>query len=223
MVSPSAVRAGTAPYTKLTLKAYDLWVVHLSNTYAWRCDRTHLVDLYNSHMGLRHLDVGPGTGWAVASAQRPPNGEIALLDLNPNCVAHTESRIGQCSTLIQSVFEPLPTSAGPFDSIALNYVLHCIPGNPAEKASVLGNLASALHPEGVLFGSTILGDTQHNLFGSALMHVYNRVGAFHNWADSKERLETGLEQHFNAVDVRVVGNVALFTASEPKNPRTSQE
>ena len=34
-----------------------------------------------------------------------------------------------------SALEPLPDSVGPFDSVGLNYLLHCLPGRMDEKAT----------------------------------------------------------------------------------------
>ena len=47
---------------------------------------------------------------------------------------------------------------GPFDSAALSYVLHCLPGPQSQKAAAIRNAAAVLAPEGVLFGGTVLGN-----------------------------------------------------------------
>ena len=45
----------------------------------------------------------------------------------------------------------------PFDSIAVSYLVHCLPGPICNKAILFENLAPLLSDTGVLFGSTILG------------------------------------------------------------------
>ena len=67
-----AVQAGAAPYTAPFLHIYDLWVVHLSNDLAWRCSRERFVERYARHVGRGHLEVGPGSGWYMASEDRAP-------------------------------------------------------------------------------------------------------------------------------------------------------
>jgi hypothetical protein len=50
-----------------------------------------------------------------------------------------------------------------FDSISLNYLLHCLPGNLASKSIVFERVKPLLGDGGVIFGSTILGEgVRHN-------------------------------------------------------------
>ena len=101
-----------------------------------------------------------------------------------------------------------------FDSIGLNYLLHCLPGAlEAKTAAVARNLAGRLKPGGVLFGSTILGrGVRHNALGRMLMQVYNRQGIFANSDDDRAGLERGLAAELGSVEVEIVGAVALFSA-----------
>ncbi|QNG20766.1 class I SAM-dependent methyltransferase [Rhodococcus triatomae] len=214
------VRAAAAPYSEWFLKVYDLWVVHLSNSWAWRCHRRNFLDLYAAHLGARHLEVGPGSGWALAHSDLPAGTEVTLLDLNPNSLAHTRRRIDEraaVATIRHDVFAALPDGTGPFDSVAIHYVLHCLPGAWPTKSGALANLAAALDENGTLFGSTVLGvGPRRNPFAWALTEAYNRVGAFHNRTDDLPGLEAALSASFHSVQVWVVGNVALFVAREPR-------
>ena len=46
------------------------------------------------------------------------------------------------------------------------------------------NAAAILDPEGVFFGSTILGeDVHHNFLGRRTMKRFNKTGVFHNSTD----------------------------------------
>ncbi|PSL02106.1 methyltransferase family protein [Haloactinopolyspora alba] len=212
------VRRGAAVYSKRVLGFYDLLVVHLSNTYVWRCHRDRIVELYNQNVRTRHLDVGPGTGWYLARARMPPDATITLMDLNANSLASASARLADSGpdTLVADVLEPLPDDVGPFDSIGANYVFHCVPGAWADKGAAFGHLAARLAPEGVLFGGTILArGVRHNAAGRRLMSVYNNKGIFHNGDDDAHGLERALRPHFTDVTVDVVGTVALFRASRP--------
>lgn len=213
-----SIEAGAAPYNKVFLSVYDLWVIRLSNNYGWRCNRRNFLNLYNRHLGRRHLEVGPGSGWVLANADLPAGLDLTLTDLNRNSLDHTVARLNVPTTLIEhDVLQPFDPDIEKFDSISINYVLHCLPGNWTTKAAAISNLASKLHPSGVLFGSTVIGvDQQYTLFGKALMTAYNAIGAFGNHYDDLPGLRTVLEERFENVEVNMVGNVALFVARAPK-------
>ena len=80
------------------------------------------------------------------------------------------------------------------------------------KQIVFDNLKPLLNPNGVLFGTTILGQNiQPNPLARLLMRVYNSRAIFSNTEDTLANLEAGLKQHFKDYSVKVVGCVALFT------------
>ncbi len=69
-----------------------------------------------------------------------------------------------------------------------------------------------LGPNGVVFGSTILGrGVRHNVLGRTLL-VYNKKGIFCNHHDDLEGLERALAAVFSDVRVDLKGTVALFSA-----------
>lgn len=211
-------QAGAAVYSPLTLRLYDAWVLGISNRYAWGCPTDEvLLPFFRQHVGRRHLEVGVGTGYYLAKAKLPAHTEVTLLDLNPASLAAARARLRRpARALRHDVLEPLAASVGPFDSIALFYLLHCLPGTLAQKGRVFAQLAPALAPGGVLFGATILGDAAgHNGFGQRLMALYNRKGIFGNAGDTLADLEGELLKHFAQVELRQVGRVALFSAREP--------
>lgn len=213
------VRRGAAIYTHAMLSIYDLWVVRFSNTVVWRCPRQVISELYEHSIGRHHLDVGPGTGWYLAHAELPADGTVTLMDLNPNSLERASERLAPPAPrrLIGDVLQPLPESAGPFDSIAANYLLHCLPGPWSEKGAAVQHLAARLSPDGVLFGSTILGrDVDHNLLGGRLMEIYNGRGIFHNTDDDAAGLRTVLDRSFSDVMINIVGTVAVFRARQPR-------
>ncbi|MGY4102025.1 class I SAM-dependent methyltransferase [Nocardia sp. R16R-3T] len=217
-----AARAAVAPYTRPFLGVYDLWVIQFSNRFAWRCSPEVMLHLYNEHLGRRHLEVGPGSGWYLANAELPAECSITLMDLNPTPLAYTRQRLeaaGDCvvSTVSGSVSEPVPEGAGyGFDSIALNFVLHCVPGSFAQKGVAFGHLAHVLADDGVLFGSTILNRRPSTLFGRALSLAYGQVGAFNNTDDDRAGLEASLAAAFKKFSIAEVGDVTLFTAQRPR-------
>lgn len=213
------VHRGARIYSTPVLGFYDLLVVRLSNSWAWRCPSRLMLDRYDRFLGRHHLDVGPGTGWYLAHAELPAAAEITLLDLNSNSLDRAAARTGGAvrSRVVADVLAPLPDTLGPFDSVAVNYVLHCLPGTWADKGTAIEHLAARLADDGVLFGSTILGrGAGHNLPGRGLMALYNALGIFHNRDDDEIGLETVLRQNFAQVSIDVVGTVAMFSASAPR-------
>ena len=100
---------------------------------------------------------------------------------------------------------PLPVD-GPYDSAALNFVLHCLHGPQSNKATAIRNIADVLAPDGVLFGGTVLGlGEQHTPQARAFLRMANRMGDFDNLGDTTEGLRRILEESFEAVEVDIAG------------------
>jgi SAM-dependent methyltransferase len=213
--SSEEVEAGQRVYTPLVLKGYDLFVLGFSNRFVWRCRSSRMLERYDRYVGARHLDVGVGTGWFLDHCSWPVDApQITLLDLNENSLSAAAGRIDRYhpATVRANVLDPVELPSPSFDSMALNFLFHCLPGDLGWKAAtVAANLRPSLAPGGVLFGSTILGrDVSHNFLGRRLMRLYNRKGIFSNTEDDRRGLEQGLASQLSNVEVEVVGAVALF-------------
>ena len=209
------VEAGAAFYTKGLLATYDLGVLWLSSRLAWRCPAARIVAHYDRHVSNNHLDVGPGTGYFLDhcrfSSAKP---RIALLDLNPNCLDVASRRIARYEPEVHqaSVLDPIAIDTAPFDSAALNYVLHCLPGTIRTKSAVFRNLEAVLSPGGTLFGSTLLyGEVPKNWLSRHLMDIYKKLKIFTNTEDDLTGLRWALSQHLSNVSIEVIGCVALFS------------
>lgn len=204
-------------YNSVTLRLYDAGVLGLTNSLIWRCPTKTLVDHYRSHAGSDHLDIGPGTGYYLERIDSP---SITLLDLNKSCLAATENRIDSdrsVTQLEQSYFDPLPRERT-FDSIGLNFLLHCIPSQ--EKWDRLAELRENLQPGGTIFGSTLIPDpVTASPMARALNGTYNKLGVFGNADDTMEKLENALHS-LTEIDTRRMGQVALFSARRPQEDHT---
>jgi SAM-dependent methyltransferase len=206
--------AGQAIYSPATLALYDFVVLTLSNPLVWRCPTRRILELYDRHATGNHLDVGVGTGWYLDRCKFPAAApRIGLLDLNRNSLAAAARRIARHrpEQYQADVLKPLTVSALPFQSIALTYLLHCLPGDITQKAVVFDNLAPLLAPDGVMFGATLLSSgVERSAAARALMHVYNGKGVFSNAADSVEALQAALDRRFDFVQLDIIGCAALF-------------
>lgn len=213
-VRTEQVEAGQAVYTKRTLAAYDFIVLGVSNRFLWKCPTRRLVRHYNKHVTANHLDIGVGTGYFLDQCQFPsPTPRVALMDLNSDTLEFASHRIARYKPEIyrRNVLESISLDAGKFDSVGINYLLHCIPGDIESKSIALDHLKSLMNPDGVLFGSTLLqGGVRRNWFAKRLMDAYNESGIFSNQSDDLEGLKRVLSKRFVGVSVEVVGCAALF-------------
>ncbi|KAL1994059.1 hypothetical protein VTN49DRAFT_2728 [Thermomyces lanuginosus] len=217
---PTEGEKGAAIYNPFVLRIYDLCVLGFSNSYAWGCPtKSVLKPFYRQHLGRRHLDIGVGTGYFLQDI--PKDIDLTLIDLNPNALETARRRSGRESVkcIQHDVTQPLPEDqlhSEQFDSIALFYLFHCVPGG-SQKVQLLRRLKPYLAEGGVVYGATVLGQgVQHNFIGRLLLALYNRKGIFSNWDDSQEMFENELRQHFDKVETKLVERVLLFSASGPK-------
>ena len=112
-------------------------------------------------------------------------------------------------------WNPSPHDATKFDSVGLNYLLHCLPGSiesNESKAVAFDHLRALMNPHAVLFGSTLLqSGVRRNWLAKRLMDFYNKKGIFSNQHDSLDGLKFVLDQRFRDVSIEVVGCAALFS------------
>lgn len=209
---------GQREYTPLFLRIYDPVILGVLAPVVWRCPASRLLDGYRRHTGRRHLDVGPGTGYFLDRADLPDGTAVTLLDPNRNVLDHASRRLEDLdvTTIEADVLKPLPVD-GPFDSAALNGVIHCLPGPLPSKAAAVANVAALLAPEGVLFGSSILGRSgRHSWLGRRILEANNRRGTFDNLGDTEEGLGDILAASFERVELETIGTMAIFTAMCPR-------
>ncbi|MGB0720997.1 MAG: class I SAM-dependent methyltransferase [Gammaproteobacteria bacterium] len=218
------IQAGQAVYTPSVLALYDLLVLGISSHLVWRCPAADIRRLYARNLSINHLDVGVGSGYFLDHADFPgPNPRVGLMDLNPHSLEHTARRIRRYlpECYRHNVLAPLELQAGtsappavqPFDSLAMNYLLHCLPGTMEDKAGAFDHLIPVLKPGARVFGSTILhGGVPRSLPARALMALYNRRGIFSNQGDDLDGLHRALERRFDGVEIETRGCVALFSA-----------
>jgi SAM-dependent methyltransferase len=211
---------GQADYSRLLLDVYDPVVLGFVSWFVWHCPIEPILEGYRRHVRDNHLDIGPGTGYFIDKSGLPDGSRVTIVDPNPNVLRHASRRLRRLDvTAVEAdVLKPLPVQ-GPFESAALNLVLHCVPGPLSRKAQAVSNVAATLAPDGVLFGASVLGRSgQHSWLARRVLWAFNRRGAFDNLDDSEEGLREILGASFERVELETVGSAAIFSATNPRYP-----
>jgi SAM-dependent methyltransferase len=199
------------------LRVYDRVVIGRVGPLVWRCPEGPLLGNYQRNIRDGHLDVGPGTGWFIDRSGLADGARVTIMDPNPTVLAFASAKLGrfEINAIEADVCKPLPVP-GPYQSAALNLVIHCLPGPQSRKAGAIANVASVLAPDGVFFGATVLGEAgPHTWLSRRVLHAFNRRGAFDNLDDSEAALREMLEASFRQVDIEISGSVAVFEARDP--------
>lgn len=210
---------GQSDYTRLLLDLYDPIVIGFVSWFVWRCPIEPVLDGYRKHIRDRHLDVGPGTGYFIDRSGLPDGSRVTIVDPNTNVLRHAARKLRRFDvTAVEAdVLKPLPIE-GPFQSAALNLVLHCLPGPLERKSQAVANVAATLAPDGVLFGASVLGrSAEHSWLAHRVLSAFNRRGAFDNLDDTEEGLREILEASFERVELETVGSVLMFAATTPRS------
>ena len=208
------VEAGHAFYTRRALALYNVAILGYFSRVAWKCPASRIVEHYDAHVSANHLDVGVGTGYFLDHCRFPAPPRIALMDLNPNCLEVAARRVARYAPEIYraDVFEPIVIQAPRFDSVGINYLLHCVPGSIRDKGLVFEHLAAHANPGAVIFGATLLHDgVDRNWLARQVMDRNNAHGIFSNAQDDLDGLEWVLSEHLAQPTISVVGCVAIFS------------
>lgn len=212
------VEKAAAVYSPLLLSVYDLWVYKVAAPRFFRCPLRIFQHFYEQNVSRHHLDVGVGSGILLRHCrQKNLLDQVALLDLNPNCLDATERALHPLKVrkYCADILQPLPIANEQFASVGLNFLLHCVPGSFREKGVAFTFLKQVLAPGGVLFGSTVL--YQPGLVNAParwLMNRYNAGGVFNNRQDTQEDLQVVLGNLFENVEMSLEGCVLFFRASD---------
>ena len=207
---------GQAVYTAGFLRIYDTFVLRFNGGVLWRCPPRRLVRLYDENVASPHLDIGVGTGYLLDKCAFPtPSPDITLMDLNPTTLEVASKRLSRYGpkTHEGNALEPFGLPPASFQSVGLNWLLHCLPGDIASKSVVFDHCKAVLAPGGVDFGSTVLsGGVRHTWQSRLMMKKLNDDGVFGNLEDDLEGLARELESRFANPRVSVKGTLALFSA-----------
>jgi 2-polyprenyl-3-methyl-5-hydroxy-6-metoxy-1,4-benzoquinol methylase len=201
-------------FNRWSLFFYDFLLYGVISKYAWGSSIQRLDSHYKKYVKHNHLEVGVGTGFllnrVVFDSAHP---RLALMDLSRECLEKTKRKVARYSpeTYLQNLLEPIQHKIDKFDSIGINYVMHCVPGNFKEKGVAFTHLQALLSENGILFGTTVLSEDIHqNLLAKPFMWLMNSLGVFNNRGDNARDLNECLERHFQLIEFEVVGVTAFF-------------
>ena len=205
-------------YNRLSLYFYDIYVHGFVAPSIFKCKTANILDLYRQNTSSQHLEAGVGTAYLLMKSRVLDKiHNLAILDMNKDCLAFSRQKLKEVNPQLFQV-NLLESFAGHdmyYDSIAINYVLHCIPGNFTEKAVVFSNLKAHMSSKGILFGSTVLfPDPATSRFAHRLVSIYNQSGVFNNRQDDEAGLLQALRANFSQVECRQIGDIAIFRASD---------
>jgi hypothetical protein len=217
-LSTRRVKRSQQFFNKGSLFFYDFLLYGVISKYAWGSSIQRLDTHYKKYVRHNHLEVGVGTCFllnrVVLDSAHP---RLALMDLSRECLEKTKRKVARYApeTYIQNLLEPMHHKIDQFDSIGINYVMHCVPGNFKEKGVAFTHLRPLLSENGVLFGTTVLSDNIHkNTLAKPFMWLMNSLGVFNNRGDNARDLKECLERHFQLIEFEVVGVTAFFAVKK---------
>ena len=221
-------------YDKDVLDLYDTLVWGFNSPFLWRIAESDIHTLYETNIGNeqhQHAEIGVGTGLFLSKDVSRKCKSITLIDLNQNSLNVCEKRIlssyssneevPTVEKLIADITkeESLSSHKGQYDSVAANFLFHCLHGSDLQdKRSAFSNCASLLSTDGVFIGSTILGKEMvddSEAAGDISLNVlenYNDWGIFGNLGDSFDDLENLLGELFHVVEVKRIGYCGVWSA-----------
>lgn len=213
--TPYAARDGIKAYTKLGLRLYDPLIVGLLARHVWQCPAETFIATYRTHLRANHADVGVGTGYCLDQCGFDvPDPRLALIDLQPNCLGFTARRLSRYrpETYLRDARQPL-LGIPPFDSVALGGLLHCLPGDMHEKATVFDALRPICNPGATIFGFTLVNDAVAATHRRRLAwRALNDLRVVNCRGDTADGLRHELAARFRDCTVEKTGCFAFFSA-----------
>jgi len=207
-------------YTRLGLRVYDPLIVNLVAPRVWDCSPHALVEHYREHVTSNHADIGVGTGYFLDRCGfDSPHPRLALIDLQSNCLEHAARRLSryQPQMYVRDALRPIEgIPGGPFDSIALGGIIHCLAGDLQQKSCVFDTVAPLARAGTKIFGYTLVYDGVALHAHRRFVHrVLNQLRVVDNKNDRLSDLHHQLCARFTDCKVEAIGCMALFSARFP--------
>jgi SAM-dependent methyltransferase len=200
-------------YSKLIFSIYDKILLNIVMPLIWHCNKNEIIEFYSKHLSHNHLDIGAGTGYFIKHTNKlNSNSNLTIMDINPVCLSLCEQHLVKYTPNIirHNILDPIKITKL-FDSIGLNLLLHCLPGDLLSKGLVFQNIKNVLKQNGIVFGSTfIVKDRQVNIITKLWFILFNRIKLLSNEFDNINDLSYILKNNFKKYDIKVIGHCAFF-------------
>jgi hypothetical protein len=207
---------GIKVYSKVGLHFYDPLIMGAVTRYVWDCPAEIFVAYYCQYATENHADVGVGTGYCLDHCGFVVGKtRLALIDPQVNCLEYAALRLARFNPekYLWQTDQSL-SNIPPFHSIGLGGVLHCMPGEMHEKASIFDSLKQLCTPRTTIFGYTLVNDSVHTRFRRRFVfdrfHQAQIINCKH---DSVATLERALASRFDHYSVSQVGCFAFFNGT----------
>ena len=218
MKDESIIRIRQFFFSIMSHKIYDFGLYRFVSTYIWKYDSQKIIKSYKQNVSNNHLEIGVGTGYLIKNSIEPRESlTLTLMDLNESCLKKSAIELISYSPyqIKQNILEPFANTKNTYDSIGMNYVLHCVQGDFKSKGIVFDHVYSALSDGGVFFGATILTEGVNNSFSAKiLIYILNMLCIFSNNKDSFKDFSDSLNKQFMNVEINKSGSVVYWKAQK---------
>lgn len=198
-------------FVSSSIKFYDFLVNDINCNYAWRCNKSNIFNLYKNNIKSNHLEIGPGSGYFLMQNDNLKIRNLYLMDINQPILNESkknlELKYSNTQVINHDIFKK-PIKIENLESVGINYVLHCVPGNLEYKfENLLKNLPTNVN----IFGATVINDSdKQTSLSQAELYFLNSKGIFNNNQDySEDFLNFMLNQKIN-FNHKIIGNVLIF-------------
>ena len=196
------------------IQRYDRFVNQINCEKVWKCSQKHIIDNYRANIDCNHLEIGPGTGYFLKKQNLNIDfNNLTLVDVNSKILHYSKNNLqSECSN-IEILSHDLFASQIPreveFNSVGINYVLHCVPGNLQTKLDkLISNLGDNKYN---LFGASVICDPLHmNVIAEYELMFLNAFGIFNNNNDTYQELNEYLNNTNLNFSLKKQGYVAIF-------------
>ena len=196
------------------IQKYDRLVNEINCEKVWKCSKKHIINNYNKNINCNHLEIGPGTGYFLKKKNLNVNlNKLTLVDVNSKILNYSKNNLkseySDINILSHNLFSYEIPSKVKFNSVGINYVLHCIPGNLQTKLDkLIFNLGNNKYN---LFGASVICDPLHmNPIAEYELIFLNALGIFNNNNDTYEELNEYLNNRNLNFSLKKQGYVAIF-------------
>ena len=205
------------------LNIYDLLVNKINCKYVWKCDQRYIIDNYEKNIKNNHLEIGPGTGYFlknikniknIKTTKTTQNINLALLDINDDTLKFSAKNLQNSFNNIKcfntNIFEKKPVTILPkINSVGINYVLHCVPGNLEDNIQSLINNIGQSNIN--YFGASVVSNKELSTFVAKIeLYFLNKFGIFNNKNDNYLNLVKYFEKNNIKYEIKIKGNVVIF-------------